>query len=213
MTTDTAPAGLRKSKKRETRQSISDHATRLFIAKGFEQTTIAEIAAAARIAKKTVTNYFAHKEDLALDHQDEFTGALAATVDARQTGESALHALRRAFQDAVTTHDPVSGFSGADFARMVADSPTLTACLRELHDTREIQLARALADATDAAPDDIVVRASAGVLGTVHRVLFQRIQELTIAGRPDNEIADLVGAEATQAFDLLEPALGTFAVA
>ena len=47
--------GLRESKKRETRQSISDHATRLFMAQGFEATTIAEIATAARVAKKTRT--------------------------------------------------------------------------------------------------------------------------------------------------------------
>lgn len=65
----TKPVGLRESKKRETRQLISDHATRLFIEQGFERTTIAEIAAAARVAKKTVTNYFPRKEDLALDHQ------------------------------------------------------------------------------------------------------------------------------------------------
>src|SRR6478752_1678237 len=97
----TEPVGLRESKKRETRQLISDHATRLFIEQGFERTTIAEIAAAARVAKKTVTNYFARKEDLALDHQDAFTGSLAATVAGRASGESALTALRHAFAEAV----------------------------------------------------------------------------------------------------------------
>ncbi|NUW40834.1 TetR/AcrR family transcriptional regulator [Nonomuraea rhodomycinica] len=213
MATQTAaPAtGLRETKKQETRQLISDHATRLFIAQGFEQTTIAEIATAARVAKKTVTNYFARKEDLTLDHQEEFAASLARTVATRHPGESALAALRRAFADAVAAQDPVAGFSGQEFARMIADSPTLTVCLRGLHDQREHHLAGALAEATGAQPGDITVQTVAGLLGGVHRVLFQRIQTLTIAGHPNHQIADIIAAEATQAFDLLEPALSDYA--
>ncbi|MGX5185412.1 TetR/AcrR family transcriptional regulator [Streptomyces avermitilis] len=213
ITSPAQPVGLRESKKQETRQLISDHATRLFLAQGFEQTTIAEIAAAARMAKKTVTNYFARKEDLALDHQEEFTASLANAVADRRPGESALAALLRAFHDSVATQNPVAGFSGPAFARMVADSPTLTACLRGLHDQREHRLAQALADATDTTPDDITVHIAAGLLGTVHRVLFQRIQDLTLAGHPNDRIAHTITAEATQAFDLLEPALAHYATA
>ncbi|MFF0869638.1 TetR/AcrR family transcriptional regulator [Nonomuraea sp. NPDC003560] len=214
MAHETSPApGLRESKKQETRQLISDHATRLFIAQGFEQTTIAEIATAARIAKKTVTNYFPRKEDLAFDHQEAFTSALADAVAARGPGESALSALRRAFLASVAAQDPVAGFSGPEFARMIADSPTLTSCLRGLHDQREQHLARALADATGTTADDITVQTAAGLLGTVHRVLFQRIHELTLAGLPNDRIADTIAPDATRAFDLLEPALSTYAPA
>ncbi|GHE15175.1 TetR/AcrR family transcriptional regulator [Streptomyces alanosinicus] len=206
-------AGLREAKKQETRQLISDHATRLFIAQGFEQTTIAEIAAAARVAKKTVTNYFARKEDLALDHQEEFATSLAHAVTARPPGESALAALRRAFADTAAAQDPVAGFSGQDFARMIADSPTLTTCLHGLHEQRERHLAQALAEATDTEPDDITVQTAASLLGTIHRVLFHRIQTLTLAGHTNDEIARIIAAEATQAFNLLEPALSDYATA
>lgn len=206
------PTGLRELKKQETRQLISDHATRLFIAQGFEQTTIAEIATAARVAKKTVTNYFAHKEDLALDHQDAFVATLAETVAGRRPGESALAALRRGFEEAVAARDPVTGFAGPEFTRMIADSPTLTTCLRGLHDQREQALAGALAQAVGEHPDTITVRTAAGLLGAVHRILFDRIQHLTLAGRTNDEIADLVALEAAQAFDLLERSLGEYAV-
>jgi AcrR family transcriptional regulator len=50
--------GLREMKKQQTRQNISNQATRLFLRHGFEQVTIADIAAAAQVAKMTVTNYF-----------------------------------------------------------------------------------------------------------------------------------------------------------
>ncbi|MFH8239431.1 TetR/AcrR family transcriptional regulator [Streptomyces sp. G6] len=199
--------GLRETKKRETRQLISDRATALFIEQGFEHTTIAEIADAARVAKKTVTNYFPRKEDLALDHQDEFVATLADAVTAREGDEAPLAALRRAFLAAVAAQDPVAGFAGPAFTRMIADSPTLTSCLRGLHDRREEALAEALAETTAARPDDITPRTVAALLGGVHRVLFTRIQELTLAGRADPEIAKVLDGEARRAFDLLEPAL------
>ncbi|WP_336213251.1 TetR/AcrR family transcriptional regulator [Nonomuraea sp. LPB2021202275-12-8] len=215
MTTDATssapPAGLRESKKQETRQLISDHATRLFFAQGFEPTTIAEIAASARVAKKTVTNYFPRKEDLALDHQDAFIASLARTVTDRQAGESALTALRRAFSDAAAATEPVAGFSGPDFARMIATSPTLSARLRDLHDLREAALADALAEATGATRDDITPRAAAALLGAVHRTLFQRIQELTLAGQDNARISATVTAEADSAFGMLEPSLADYA--
>ncbi|MEV7613266.1 TetR/AcrR family transcriptional regulator [Streptomyces sp. NPDC089799] len=220
--------GLRESKKQETRQLISDQATRLFIEQGFEQTTIAEIAAAARVAKKTVTNYFARKEDLALDHHEAFTASLARAVADRADGESPLAALRREFTTALDRCDPVAGFTGPEFARMVADSPTLTARLRELHDQREEVLAETLAatapstlpstlpapapaptgsGAGDDVPD-FASRAVAALLGAGHRLLFRRIQELTLAGRSNDEIATILRPEADGVFGLLADSLG-----
>ncbi|MGI5340626.1 hypothetical protein ACQEVS_26120 [Streptomyces sp. CA-181903] len=42
----------------------------------------------------------------------------------------------------------------------------------------------------------------------MHRVLFGRVQALTSAGHGDDEVAEVVGAEAVRAFNLLEPSLG-----
>ncbi|MER5307119.1 TetR family transcriptional regulator [Streptomyces sp. NPDC002773] len=203
----TESTGLRESKKQETRQLISDHATRLFMEQGFEQTTIAEIATAARVAKKTVTNYFPRKEDMALDHHEAFTASLAGAVTGRSEGESALSALRREFAAAVEQCNPVAGFAGPDFARMIAESPTLTARLRELHDQREEALAAALADVAPADALPLAPRAAAALLAAAHRLLFQRIQELTLAGEPNDRIAAAVAPEATYVFDLLATGL------
>lgn len=208
-----AGPGLREAKKQETRQQISDHATRLFLAQGFDVTTIAEIAAAARVSTKTVTNYFARKEDLAFDHQDEFVATLADAVSSRLPDESALASLRRAFEAAVAVQDPVAGFAGQAFTRMISDSPTLSAALRRLHDRREEALADALGEAIGLPRTHIEVRTAAALLGAVHHVLFQRIQELTLQGLPGEAIAETVAAESARAFGLLEPALEDFAVA
>ncbi|MFB9709728.1 TetR/AcrR family transcriptional regulator [Streptosporangium nondiastaticum] len=205
-------AGLRELKKQQTRQSISDTATRLFIEHGFEKVTITEIAAAAQVAKMTVTNYFPRKEDLALDTHETFIASLARTVAARAEGESALAALRREFLAAVERHDAVIGFSGPDFARMIADSPTLTARLRELHELREDALARVLAADTGATPGDLTPRAVAALLTTAHRTLFQQVMDLSLEGRDNREIATVVAGAARGIFDLLEPSLAGYAV-
>ncbi|MGQ4729811.1 TetR/AcrR family transcriptional regulator [Streptomyces sp. Ju416(a)] len=208
-----SPPGLRESKKQQTRQLISDVATGLFLSQGFEQTTIADIAAAARVAKKTVTNYFPRKEDLALDHQDAFIASLSGTLAGRRPGTPALAALRDAFVEAAEAANPVAGFSGPAFARMIADSPTLSTRLRDLHDLREAALADALADATGTPRGDITPRTAAALLGAVHRTLFRRIQELTLAGEDNARISAVVTAEADTAFGLLEPSLADYAPA
>ncbi|MEV4096447.1 TetR/AcrR family transcriptional regulator [Streptosporangium saharense] len=199
---------LREHKKRQTRQAISDAATRLFLERGFEAVTIAEIASAAQVAKMTVTNYFPRKEDLALDAHEAFVACLAHTVANREQGESALAALRREFLAALERRDALLGFSSPGFARMIADSPTLTARLRDLYGRREDALARVLTTA----PGDFTPRAVAALLSATHRALFQQVMELTAEGRDNEEIAAIVAESSRQAFDLLEPSLAGYAV-
>jgi AcrR family transcriptional regulator len=204
--------GLRESKKQETRQLISDHATRLFVERGFEATTLADIAAAARVAKKTVTNYYARKEDMALDRHEEFVAGLAHTVGERGSGESALAALRREFLAGAERRDPVIGFSGPVFARMIADSPTLLGRLRDLHDQRERALETVLVAETGAADGDLVPRAAAVQLGGAHRVLFQYVLDCTLAGTDNDRIATGAADAGRVVFGMLEGSLGEYAV-
>jgi AcrR family transcriptional regulator len=204
--------GLRELKKQQTRQAISDTATRLFLERGFEEVTITEIAAAAQVAKMTVTNHFPRKEDLALDYHETFAASLARTVEARSKGESALAALRREFLDQVARHDALAGFSGPDFVRMITDSPTLTTRLRDLHDQREEALARTLAADTAADPGDIEPRAAAALLGAAHRTLFMDVMGLTLRGTGNREIAVVAARSARHVFGLLEASLGGYAV-
>ncbi|MBN6054765.1 hypothetical protein JYK22_22700, partial [Nonomuraea sp. RK-328] len=98
----------------------------------------------------------------------------------------------------------VIGFTGPEFARMIAGSPALTARLRELHDQREDALTRVLAADTAAGPGDLTPRAAAALLTAAHRTLFQHILDLTSAGTSEQEIAAVVAGAAHQVFDLLQ---------
>ena len=58
--------GLRELKKEQTRQLIADTGWQLFVDRGFDQVSVAEVAQEAQVAQATVYNYFRTKEDLAL---------------------------------------------------------------------------------------------------------------------------------------------------
>ena len=85
--------GLRELKKRETRQRISDVATEMFLARGFEAVTVTEVAAAAGVSEKTVYNYFPTKESLVLD---QIQGQIERLVGAVRDRPRGSHAERRA---------------------------------------------------------------------------------------------------------------------
>lgn len=75
--------GIRERKTAQTRQRISDHATRLFEQHGFERVTLAQVAEAADVSVKTVTNYFGAKEDLFFDAEPDILDALVDAVRSR----------------------------------------------------------------------------------------------------------------------------------
>jgi AcrR family transcriptional regulator len=195
--------GLRARRKHETKQNISDVATRLFIRDGFEDVTIADIAAEAQVAKMTVTNHFPRKEDLVFDIRADFT-----TWPATLIHDSAFHDTRELYFEALDAHHALVGFSGAAFARMIRQSPVLTNALHELHREREKNLVELL---TGRHPGDgLAPVLAAAHLTTVLRVLFQDVFDRTLADQPKREIVDTVWPVAEQAFDQLEPVFGTY---
>src|SRR5437773_9233766 len=98
---DVPPASLRDRKKDRTRRTLQAEAVRLFAQKGFQATTIEEIAAAAEVAPRTFFRYFSSKEEVVFwsEHQP----ALAGFVAARPDHEPAAEALRRGLVDGLAT--------------------------------------------------------------------------------------------------------------
>jgi AcrR family transcriptional regulator len=88
--------GLRERKKLKTRASIQREAMRLFLQKGFQATTIEEIAEAVEISPSTFFNYFASKEEVVL--QDDLDPAMIAAFNAQPPALGPITALRNAMR-------------------------------------------------------------------------------------------------------------------
>lgn len=204
--------GLRERQRQQTRREISGVATKLFLERGFEQVTISDVATQAGVAKMTVTNHFPRKEDLVFDRDEELVEGPVRAVRERAPGESALTAVRRAHLAAIGAREPTAGFAGAAFIRMIMESPTLRARLRELHEQSQEALAAVLADETGAGREDLLPKAVAGHLVTVQRVLFHEGFARGMNGEQEDDVAAALAPEARRLYDLLEPSLGDFAV-
>ena len=80
--------GLRERKKRRVRQRISNVATAMFLTHGFDNVTVAQIAAACEVSEQTVFNYFPTKESMFFDRSEPMINAVADAV--RERGSDSL---------------------------------------------------------------------------------------------------------------------------
>ena len=194
--------GLRETKKLATRQQIADVAMRLFVQRGFDHVTVAEVAAAAGVSEKTVFNHFPTKEDLFFDEIPERARTLSEAIRSRPAGESILDTLRR-LQVGECTRLSSPGFVA--FARTLEGSQALRAKELEVMAT----FAQALTDALEAEGIDARdARIAAGLLISVHRQFFRTARAQALAGKHGPAAARRLRSDLERAYALLEHGLG-----
>ncbi|GAA4218670.1 TetR/AcrR family transcriptional regulator [Actinocatenispora rupis] len=196
--------GLRERKKRRTRQAISDAAMDLFLARGFRQVSVADIAAAAEVSKPTLFKYFATKEDLLLDRIADHREETARVVRDRPAGVDPLDALHRHFRDRLADRDPVTGLNDAPETIALRDilygTPSLAAHLMRYAGASEAALAEALAET---GADPLTCRLAAAQITVVLLALAEdNWRRVAGGGRADDLHAEAAAA-ADHAFALL----------
>jgi AcrR family transcriptional regulator len=209
--------GLRERKRQRMFQAVSDVAVRLFIERGFDAVSVAEIAAAAEISKPTLFRYFPAKEDLVLhrlaDHEQEAARVVTA---AHAEGVAPLPALRRHFLDGLAAEDPVTGVNDHPGVRAFYDllygTPSLVARLYGYLERSEAALAEALADALGVSvgedrPGALDARLAAGQIVAVRRILAEENWRRISAGERLEDVREDAVAEAERAFAVLEAGL------
>ncbi|MEV0588055.1 TetR/AcrR family transcriptional regulator [Nonomuraea sp. NPDC050310] len=198
--------GLRERKKRQTRQRIHETALGLFVERGFENVTIAEVAAAAEVSINTLYNYFESKEDLVLPPEEASPQRLADIVRERAPGESAMGAVLARLRAEVRGRERRVGLS-AGFGRvleMMRAAPTLSARLEDLGRRMTDELTAVLAEETAAPEGDPLPRAVAWHIGSLHALVMSEIGGRTAAGEPPDAIAEAV----LDLLDVMESLLG-----
>lgn len=204
-------SGLRELKKERTRQTLSDTAVELFLERGFDAVSVAEIAAAAEVSKPTLFRYFPAKEDLALyrfaDHEDEPARVVAA---ARAAGAEPLAALRDHVLAGLARRDPVTGLNDDPrvlaFLRLLYGTPALVARMAAYQGRSEEALAAALGGAPGGA-DALAARLAAAQIVAVLRVLAHENVRRIEAGERVEELLPDAEAATREAFRRLAEGL------
>ncbi|MGW7406954.1 TetR/AcrR family transcriptional regulator [Streptomyces sp. NPDC054833] len=195
--------GLRERKKMRMYQEVSAVAVRLFMEKGFDAVSVAEVAAAAGISKPTLFRYFPAKEDLVLQQIADHEGEAARVV----TGQARpVDALRRHFLDGLDRCDPITGLNDDPgvlaFHSLLYGTPALVARLYGYLERSEDALAEALGGGLDA-------RLAAAQIIAVQRILAQENWRRVVAGEGVERIREDAVAAAERAFGRLEALIET----
>jgi AcrR family transcriptional regulator len=205
--------GLRERKKQRTRELIAATARELFIARGFEEVPVAEIARAAEVSEATVFNYFPTKEDLFYSRLEAFEEELLLAVRERQDGESVLAAFGRFMsvpRGMLASEDPEVVEHLAAIVRVIADSPSLLAREQQIYGRYTASLAALLTEETGGSAPDVGPWIVAHTLIGVHQALVDYSREQILAGTRNPELGRRVRRETRRALDLLANGLGDY---
>jgi AcrR family transcriptional regulator len=159
--------GLRQRKRQQTRERLTQAAMALFLERGFEATTLDDIAAAADISRRNFFHYFASKEDVVFAWQEESTAALIAAVAARPATENMLTAAENAILAMVAQFKPGEAIA---IARLKRDNPALQARDQVKYEKLERALAEALGKRAGHKPERLDARLAAMIATGAMRI-------------------------------------------
>jgi AcrR family transcriptional regulator len=139
--------GLRELKKAKTRKVIGDTALRLFLEKGYDNVTVAEIAQLSEVSVTTVFKYFPCKESLVFDEIEEYDDGLVKAVTSRPAGSSVMDSLHQFYLSVygftLSEHEVSSEVSSA-FHRLTKATPELAEYSRRVWMGRTATLAQVI---------------------------------------------------------------------
>ena len=162
---------LRERKKARTRAAIPEHALRLFRERGYQATTVEQIAAAAEVSPSTFFRYFPTKEDVVL--RDDFDERALEAFQRQPPSMTPLAALRAAIRESVAALTPAEWEEFHQTSALSVEVPEIRArTMDELSRTIGV-MAVALAKRTGRSPDDLAVRTFVGaVFGVMISILM-----------------------------------------
>ncbi|WP_323373700.1 TetR family transcriptional regulator [Plantactinospora alkalitolerans] len=200
MNDDGVADGLRERTRRAVRAELSALALAMFAERGFDQTTVDEIARAGGLTKRSFFRYFPAKEDVVFGGVDVLGEQVVEEIRARPAGEDpwqCLHQVLRRWEERI--HGSERELAAH---RLIESTPSLRARRHEKREQWRTRVSAALQDRAGATLDtftaDLLTNAASAALDTVSR------EWLRSGGTADR------AALTDRAFALLRPAvLGT----
>jgi AcrR family transcriptional regulator len=186
----------------QTRARILEVATRLFLERGYDLVTVAEIAREAGVSSVTVFKHFPRKEDLFLDRAVDAVELLRAAVRDRTPSSDVLTSLHETTNRLLKARHPLSGVNDRSipFFRTVAGSPALLARAREIAADLQRTLAEELERDQSFEGDGTLL--AAFFIAGYSTVLVSSARRL-IAGEPPSTVVEDHGERFERLFEAL----------
>jgi AcrR family transcriptional regulator len=171
-------AGRRERKKQRTREALIDAAFRLFQEKGFDATTVEEIADEVDVSSRTFFRYFASKEDVVLTFQEEQFTTMLEALAARPPNEPVMTALRNAAVSVLRAcEDGEYGFDPERFGclqEMMESSQAVFGRSLEHGQKKQAEITRVIAERMGVDPaTDLRPHVAAGLSNCAFRSAFE----------------------------------------
>jgi AcrR family transcriptional regulator len=142
--------GLRERKKQQTRETIARVALELFAERGYDETTLADIAEAADVSPRTIFSYYESKEDILFCEEGAFVDRLRKVLDERPAGTTTIDTIRDFFASIEHPNEQARLRK-----KIVTDTPSLQMRLRAQHAQLEPILVESITRDLGAGPDDM----------------------------------------------------------
>lgn len=167
---DTMPEtiGVRERRKLETRERLLKAAKEQFEERGYDDVTVADIAADAGVSVKTLFQHFRSKEDLLLAELTQIHDDMIRALRERDPSKTPLQAVTDWIVDWEARRPP-DGFDR--FVRMIGSGPSVEAMRRRLYVDWENALVTVLADEANEARPTPRTRLIAAQLISMIRIL------------------------------------------
>ncbi|HEY5397746.1 MAG TPA: TetR/AcrR family transcriptional regulator [Trebonia sp.] len=181
--------GLRELKKARARRHIADTAARLFAEHGYEHVSVTDVARAAEVAEQTVYNYFATKEQLVTDRDQQIQDRLVDLIRSRPPGLTPAAAIRGfvlSSIDAIRAIPP-ENWRG-ELGYLAAISPAVHRLALELADRQAAAMAGAIRDTSPVPPEIATLQGIA--LAGVFQIIIGEAGRRTLEGQSQARIAD-----------------------
>jgi len=192
--------GLRERKKQQTHDALSEAAIALFLDRGFDEVSVADIAAAADVSKPTLFKYFATKQDLVMHRIADHRHEAARLVEASE--QPPVETLAEHFRAGLRDRQPTTGLNDHPqvlaYYKLVFATPALATRLREFMDDDERALAAVLGG-------DLGAELLAAQLLSTQRILGYRNWRALSGGQSADDRYPAALREAESAFSRIRP--------
>lgn len=202
----TSKTGLRERKKERTRRALVDAAIALFSSRGYEETTIADLAEAADVSPRTFFSYFASKEDVLFTDPPLRLEIIGSVLADPRPGETPAELLIRAIRTVLDSEADLTSWPARQRAELIKRTPALQiGALRKVAEGQQ-RIVEALLDTYSDELDPLIV---AALVGSVVGALVSAIVTLysdpelgEVIARPERMRHELDRAIVTACRDL-----------